>query len=104
VVAVAPTCHTIWISAKGFPVGTVKTNPQTQARHWFAHALFDLILWRGEDISVTLALALPKHGTYLKLANRVNWCLSSIGNSIYWADEDSRIKVENCRSTGNTIA
>ncbi len=52
VVAHAPSGQKMWISAKGYPIGTLKTNPRTQARHWFAHALFDLILWHDEDSAV----------------------------------------------------
>ncbi len=96
VIAVAPSGQTLWISAKGYPVGTAKTNPRTQARHWFAHALFDLILWHGEDVTIALGLALPQKETYRKLANRVGWFLSSTRNCIYWVAEDGVVTVENC--------
>jgi hypothetical protein len=97
VIAVDPSGQTFWISAKGYPVGTVKTNPRTQARHWFAHALFDLILWHGEDATVALGLALPQKETYRKLVSRVSWFLSRTRNCIYWVAEDGAVTVENCR-------
>jgi hypothetical protein len=97
VIAVAPSGETLWISVKGYPVGTIKTNPHTQARHWFAHALFDLILWRGEDSSVSLALALPQKDTYRKLASRANWFLATTRNCIYWVDQEGTVTMENCR-------
>ena len=59
IIAQAPSGETLWVSAKGFPMGTTNTAPQTQARHWFARAIFDLILWRGENSSAVIALALP---------------------------------------------
>lgn len=68
IVAIAPSGQKLWISAKGYPVGTVKTNPRTQARHWFAHALFDLLLWHGEETSIAIGLALPEYQTYRSLA------------------------------------
>jgi hypothetical protein len=96
VIAIAPSGKTLWITAKGYPVGTVKTNPHTQARHWIAHALFDLILWHGEEPSVALGLAIPRKDTYRKLVSRANWFLSAIQNCIYWVDEDGTVTVENC--------
>lgn len=97
VIAVSPSGETLWISAKGYPAGTIKTNPRTQARHWFAHALFDLILWRGEDSGVALGLALPHKETYRRLASRVSWFLSHTRNCIYWVSEDGSVIAEDCR-------
>ena len=96
VIAVAPSGQILWISAKGYPVGTVNTSPHTQARHWFAHALFDLILWHGENATVALGLALPQKETYRKLANRASWFLSKTRNCIYWVADDGAVTVENC--------
>jgi hypothetical protein len=96
VIAVAPTGKTLWISAKGYPVGSAKTPAPTQARHWFADALFDLILWHGEDDSVSLGLALPKQETYRKLVARTDWFLSTVRNCIYWVDQDGSVIDENC--------
>jgi len=104
VVAVSPAGQTLWISAKGFPAGTIRTNPRTQARHWFAHALFDLILWHGEDVSVSLALALPKYETYRKLAKRTGWFLSSMSACIYWVGEDGTVTLQICGSAENLLA
>ena len=94
VIAVAPSGQTLWISAKGYPVGTIKTNPRTQARHWFAHALFDLILWRGEDSGVSLGLGLPQKETYRRLAGRASWFLSCTRSCIYWVSEDGSVIAE----------
>lgn len=99
IIAIAPSGTTLWISAKGYPVGTIRTNPPTQARHWFAQALFDLILWRGEDSSVSLALALPQKETHRKLASRAGWFLATTRNCIYWVDRNGSVTVENCSSS-----
>lgn len=94
VIAVAPSGQKLWISAKGYPLGTVKTNPRTQARHWFSHALFDLILWHGEDTSVALAIALPNQTTYRNLAARVRWFLLDLKATIYWVHQDGKVEAE----------
>jgi len=38
--ATTPAGETLWISVKGFPEKSVNT----QARHWFSQALFDMVL------------------------------------------------------------
>lgn len=91
IVAVAPSGETLWVSAKGFPMGTIRTNPRNQARHWFGHALFDLILSHGEDASKVLALALPEKKTYQNLAHRTSWFLVMLGACIYWVREDGSV-------------
>lgn len=63
----------LWVSVKGYPVGTAKTNAPTQARHWFSHAVFDMVLYRGENSDVGLAIGLPDFSTYRALAKRVAW-------------------------------
>lgn len=91
IVATGPAGRTVWISAKGYPTGTAKTSPHTQARHWFSHALFDLILWHGEDPSVELALALPDQTTYRKLAGRAHWFLAALETRIYWVHQNGEV-------------
>ncbi len=98
VIAIAPSGDTLWISAKGYPTGTIRTQPQTQARHWFAHALFDLVLWHGEDPCASLGLALPMKETYRRLAGRAHWFLAVTRSCIYWVDEDGSVVVENYSS------
>jgi hypothetical protein len=95
IIALAPSGDTLWVSAKGYPAGTVRTNPRTQARHWFSHALFDLILWHGEEQSKALALAFPEQTTYRNLAKRAAWFLASLGACIYWVDEDGNVAADN---------
>lgn len=83
----------VWVSVKGFPRGTPRTNPSTQARHWFSHAVFDLVLYRDEDDSVDLALGLPDgFPTYQKLADRVAWLRSNLPCTIYWVSKSGAVR------------
>ncbi len=63
----------LWVTVKGFPVGTKKTSPYTQARHWFSQALFDVILWRDLSLEARIVVALPDKTTYRRLADRTTW-------------------------------
>jgi hypothetical protein len=85
----------LWISVKGYPRGTQKTNPSTQARHWFAHAVFDLALYRNESESTDLALGLPDgFTTYQKLADRVTWLRCHLPFTIYWVSESGHVRAQ----------
>jgi hypothetical protein len=94
IIAISPSGTILWISAKGFPRGTVKTNARTQARHWFSHALFDLVLWRGEHHLNGLGLAFPEQPTYRRLVSRIHWFLETAGASIFWVAEDGSVTVQ----------
>ena len=94
IIANSPSGKTLWTSAKGYPAGTVKTSPRTQARHWFSHAVFDLVIWHSEDASAELALAFPNQVTYHNLAVRVRWLLEYLGASIYWVDESGEVSCQ----------
>lgn len=65
--------RTLWVTVKGYPESRGATNPSTQARHWFSHAIFDVVLYRNEDPDVELAVGLPDFKTYRALAGRVHW-------------------------------
>lgn len=81
----------LWISVKGFPVATPRTPPALQARHWFAGALFDVILYRGES-RARLAIALPDgFTTYKTLARRTSWLRSTTPFSIFWVSPNGEI-------------
>lgn len=82
----------LWVSVKGFPTGTERTNAATQARHWFAHALFDVLLYRDERRDVELAIALPAgFPTYGKLAGRVRWLRDNLPLTFLWVSEDGEV-------------
>ncbi len=87
--------RTLWISVKGYPRGTQKTNPPTQARHWFSHAVFDLVRYRDESHSAELALGLPDgFATYQNLAERVRWLRSHLPFTIYWVRQSGEVRLE----------
>lgn len=81
-----------WISVKGYP----DTSRHVQARHYFAGAIFDLILYRGESASVQLGIGLPAgFTTYTNLARKVQWMRKEIlPFDIYWINEDGHVRKE----------
>lgn len=91
IVASSASGRELWISVKGYP----KNSANVQARHWFAGAIFDLILYHGENPNVELAIALPdNYITYLNLANRVIWLRNSMPFRIYWIDYQGNVRIE----------
>lgn len=91
IIALSPDGRELWVSVKGFP----ENSPNTQARHWFSGAVFDLILYHGENPDVTLALGLPDgFPTYKGLPPRVKWLQESMPFRIYWVAESGRVSVE----------
>lgn len=84
----------LWVSAKGFPKGTDKTHPSTEAGHWFKEALFDIIKYRGQNKTVLLAIALPDYPRYHSLAEKISW-LKPVANFIYfWVRENGEVAPE----------
>ncbi|MEN6327712.1 MAG: hypothetical protein ABFD18_16085 [Syntrophomonas sp.] len=83
--------HEVWISVKGYP----ENSAHVQARHWFAGAIFDLILYHDENPAIDLAIALPdSYKTYLNLAKRVVWLRNSMPFRIYWIDNQGNVRIE----------
>jgi hypothetical protein len=91
IIATAPDGAPLWVSVKGFP----DRSTHVQARHWFAGALFDLILYRNERKDVRLALAFPDgFTTYRSLAARTAWLRTSMPFTIYWVSESGEVRTE----------
>lgn len=87
----SPNGEALWISVKGYP----ESSPGVQARHWFAGALFDLVLYRHESSTAHLALGLPDgYTTYLNLARRSQWLQRTMPFAIYWISETGAVRVE----------
>ncbi|MCE7980380.1 MAG: MarR family transcriptional regulator [Caldilinea sp. CFX5] len=84
----------LWITVKGYPTGTAKTRPSTQAGHWFKQAVFDIIAYRGEDANAELGLALPAFPRYHTLAHKIAWFQPVAGFAYYWVQENGTIVVE----------
>lgn len=82
-----------WISVKGYPQGTARTTPSTQARHWFSGAIFDLVLYRDDRKDVALAAAFPDgFKTYRSLAERITWLQETMPFTIFWIGSDGQVK------------
>lgn len=82
----------LWVTVKGYPEGTDRTRPSTQAGHWFKNALFDMVVWHGDDAGADLALALPDFPRYRKLAARVAWLQPVARFSFLWVLEDGTVE------------
>ncbi len=84
----------LWITAKGYPEGADKTNPSTQAGHWFKQAVFDIVKYRGENCDALLAIALPDFPRYRSLAKMIAWLEPVADYEYYWVTEDGSVSVE----------
>lgn len=83
----------LWVTVKGYPVATTKTNAPTQARHWFCGAVFDAVLYRGEREDVDIAIALPDgFVTYSRLASRVTWLKEKLPFRFLWLSENGGVR------------
>jgi hypothetical protein len=89
IVALAPDERELWVSIKGYP----ERSSYTQARHWFAGAVLDLILYRAENTRARLALGLPDgFATYTNLANRTAWLQLDMPFAIFWVSETGQVR------------
>lgn len=91
IIALGPDGSTLWISVKGYPEKSV----HTQARHWFSGAIFDLVLYHGENVNVNLAIALPAgFATYANLAPRIRWLKDAMSFKLLWVNQEGNVRVE----------
>jgi hypothetical protein len=81
----------IWISVKGYPKGTDKTSPTTQAGHWFKQVIFDMIAYREKDNSVSLIVALPDFPRYRSMAKKITWFKPVANFTYFWVRENGEI-------------
>lgn len=91
IVCTTPSGNELWVSVKGYP----ESSANTQARHWFSQAIFDLVLYRGENSNVELALAFPDDFvTYANLLPRVIWLKQTIPFKVFWVSKDGTVRIE----------
>ncbi len=84
----------IWVTVKGYPRGTAKTHPSTQAGHWFKQAIFDVLVYRGENREVELGVGLPDYPRYRKLAQKIEW-LKPVAEFVYfWVSANGDVTIE----------
>jgi len=84
----------LWVSVKGYPVGTPRTNPSTQAGHWFKQAIFDVLSYRGQDTSVSLGVGLPDYRRYRALSNKIEWLRPVADFRYFWVKESGEVSVD----------
>jgi len=84
----------LWVSVKGYPRGTDKTNPSLQAAHWFKQVVFDMIEYRERDKEVSLAVALPDFPRYHSLAKKISWFKPVANFCYFWVKENGEVLVE----------
>jgi hypothetical protein len=91
IIAVSPDDKELWISVKGYP----EKSQNVQARHWFSGALFDLVLYYGENSDAKLGIALPEgFVTYSSLLPRIRWLKDSMPFKVYWVRENGSVREE----------
>jgi hypothetical protein len=80
----------MWVSVKGWPEKSVNT----QARHWFSGAIFDLVLYKDQSPDVRLAIGLPAgFSTYQNLFPRVKWLRKNLPFEVITVSENGTIKL-----------
>jgi hypothetical protein len=84
----------LYVSVKGYPRGTEKTNASAQSRHWFIHAIFDIIEYRERDKEAFLAVAFPNFASYRNLAKKITWLKSAARFVYIWVKEDGSVEYE----------
>ena len=92
IVAVSSSGRELWVSVKGRPEGTSRTSPHLMAKHYFEAAVHDLLCWRDEDKSVSVALGLPDFVTYQSGARKIEGRLLELKASIFWVSDDGKVE------------
>jgi hypothetical protein len=89
--AMGKTGRELLVSVKGYP----DKSSNTQARHWFAEAIFDIVLYRQQYPDCHYAIGLPDgFTTYQNLARRVGWLKKAAPFSFIWVKEDGDVTVK----------
>jgi len=70
-----------------------RTQPATQARHWFSEALFELILAKSKNQNLEIALGLPKFQTYVNFLNNTRWLRERIGLYCYLVSDNGQVEL-----------
>ena len=84
----------LWVSVKGFPQGTEKTNASAQSRHWFKHAIFDIIEYRERDKEAFLVVAFPDFPSYRNLAKKLSWFKAAARFVYIWVSDGGKVVIE----------
>lgn len=88
IVAINNAGQELWVSVIGYP----DKSQNTQARHWFSSAIFDLVLYKDGNPNVKLAIGLPYgFATYTNLASRIIWLKGALPYTIIWVKESGEV-------------
>ncbi|MFT3872690.1 MAG: hypothetical protein QM714_08600 [Nocardioides sp.] len=92
---------TVGVEVKGYPSRNYadparpserkKTQPSTQAGHWFAAAALAAMRLRGKEPGWKSVIALPDFNRYRDLFTETQGSLSAAGISVWWVDEDGTV-------------
>lgn len=84
----------LWITVKGFPEDTGKTRATNQAAHWFKEAIFDLLVWRGRDKTIRIAVALPDFQRYQSLSEKIAWLQPFLNFTFIWVKDSGYVSTD----------
>jgi hypothetical protein len=91
IIAISPEMRRLLVTVKGFP-SDEKANKHTEARHWFAEAIFDLVRYRQDFPEVMLAIGIPQgFPTYQNLNKKVTWFKLSLPFKYFWVSQDGNV-------------
>jgi Holliday junction resolvase-like predicted endonuclease len=92
---------TVGVEVKGYPSRNYadparaserkKTQPSTQADHWFAAAVLAAMRLRGKEPDWSSVIALPDFNRYRDLFSETQGSLSAAGISVWWVDEEGAV-------------
>lgn len=70
-----------------------KTSPKTQAKHWFAQVLRDVIIAKGKNQKLEIAIGLPKYEVYETLWKYSLWATKKLCLKCYWVSEKGSVSI-----------
>jgi len=93
IVAKSPMGKSLLITVKGYP----ENKKAAQARHYFAEAIFDLVLYKGKYDYANLAVGLPAgFSTYSNLAKEIErFRRERLPFDIFWVYDDGKVLLDN---------
>jgi hypothetical protein len=70
-----------------------RTNPPTQARHWFGEALLTALLRQSNGDTTQVVIAFPEFDVYTKLFARIKQSIRQLGLMVLIVSESGRVDV-----------
>jgi len=90
VIAVRDT-RRLYLEVKGYPEDKGKTNPSTQARHWYGQAFMGAVEHYRGDEGPELAIAFPNMQTYRTWRTKTELVLHTLGIGLYFVEADGTV-------------